>query len=126
MLQRILGIVLLLGNTAVEPTAVVPARGDPGEEGGSVAFAVIGDYGDGSSSEARVSKMVHGWNPEFIITTGDNNYPRGAAAVMDTNIGNYYYDYIAFDPNYTGRFKGKGSASNRFFPSLGNHDWGTP
>ena len=38
-------------------------------------FAVIGDYGNDSADEARVARMVSGWDPDFIITTGDNNYP---------------------------------------------------
>ena len=40
-------------------------------------FAVIGDYGIDSEAEARVARMVSGWNPDFVITTGDNNYPVG-------------------------------------------------
>ncbi len=55
------------------------------------------------------------------MTTGDNNYPDGAAATIDENIGQYYADFIY---PYTGSY-GTGAASNRFFPSLGNHDWYT-
>jgi hypothetical protein len=64
---------------------------------------------------------VKGWNPDFIITVGDNNYPRGAASTIDKNIGQYYHDFIA---PYGGRY-GAGASVNRFFPSLGNHDWKT-
>lgn len=87
-----------------------------------VDFAVIGDYGTGSSAEADVANLVKIWHPDFIITTGDNNYGSGSADSIDTNIGKSYHDFIG---NYTGSF-GAGSATNRFFPSLGNHDWGTP
>ncbi|MBL4685160.1 MAG: metallophosphoesterase, partial [Nannocystaceae bacterium] len=84
--------------------------------------AVIGDYGDASPSEAAVAALVHGWQPDLVVTLGDNNYPRGSARTIDANIGQYYHRYIA---PYRGTF-GKGAASNRFFPSLGNHDWRSP
>ncbi|MEA2697933.1 MAG: tartrate-resistant acid phosphatase type 5 [Myxococcales bacterium] len=82
-------------------------------------FAVIGDYGDGGPNEMAVSVLVKQWKPAFILTTGDNNYPQGAAETIDANIGAAYHDFIA---PYLGRF-GCGGDRNRFFPSLGNHDW---
>ena len=82
-------------------------------------FAVIGDYGDGSEDEARVAQMVARWDPDFVITTGDNNYPAGAAETIDANIGKYYARFIG---TYRGRY-GSGSPVNRFWPSPGNHDW---
>lgn len=82
-------------------------------------FAVIGDYGAAGDSEQAVATMVSAWKPEFIVTTGDNNYTLGLAATIDLNIGQYYHPYIG---DYTGTY-GKGSQENRFFPSLGNHDW---
>jgi hypothetical protein len=82
-------------------------------------FAVIGDYGLDSESEARVARLVAGWNPDFVITTGDNNYPSGAAATIDANIGKHYAHFIG---HYRGSY-GAGSAFNRFWPSPGNHDW---
>ena len=84
-------------------------------------FGVIGDFGSAGTPEADVANLVKSWNPEFIITVGDNNYDTGSAATIDPNIGQYYHDFIG---NYTGSY-GAGSATNRFFPSLGNHDWGT-
>ncbi|MDZ4764073.1 MAG: metallophosphoesterase [Chloroflexota bacterium] len=87
----------------------------------SIRFAVIGDYGKASTSAAAVADMVIGWNPDFIITTGDNNYDYGEAATIDANIGQYYH---AFIHPYIGDY-GDGAIVNRFFPSLGNHDWGT-
>jgi hypothetical protein len=82
-------------------------------------FAVIGDYGANSSAEGRVAGLVDGWNPDFVITTGDNNYPSGEASTIDVNIGKYYSRFIG---NYQGAY-GPGSETNRFWPSLGNHDW---
>jgi predicted phosphodiesterase len=69
--------------------------------------------------EAAVAKLVKSWQPDFVVTTGDNNYPKGEASTIDDNIGKYYSDFIG---NYHGVF-GKGAATNRFFPVLGNHDW---
>jgi tartrate-resistant acid phosphatase type 5 len=97
---------------------------DPPEDGRAprallARFAVIGDYGNDSPDEARVARMVSGWNPDFIITTGDNNYPSGSADTIDANIGKHYQRFIG---NYRGAH-GLGSAVNRFWPSPGNHDW---
>jgi hypothetical protein len=84
-------------------------------------FAMIGDYGDDSSGELAVANLVKSWNPEFITTQGDNNYPDGEASTIDANIGKYYHEYIY---NYQGVY-GAGSPTPRFFPTLGNHDWHT-
>jgi tartrate-resistant acid phosphatase type 5 len=83
-----------------------------------VVFAAIGDYGGGESSEADVANLILSWQPEFIITLGDNNYPEGAANNMDNVIGQFFHSYIyPYQGNY-----GEGSDINRFFPTLGNHD----
>ena len=84
-------------------------------------FAVIGDFGSGDQAEADVATLVHGWTPDFIITVGDDNYPSGAADTIDAHIGQYYHDYIS---PYAGSY-GPGADQNRFFPTLGNHDWYT-
>lgn len=84
-------------------------------------FAVIGDYGKAGTNELNVSNLVKSWNPEFVITLGDNNYEYGAEETIDTNIGKYYSDFIY---PYTGIY-GAGDTINRFFPSLGNHDYYT-
>jgi hypothetical protein len=93
--------------------------------GGTVRFAIIGDYGGdecgGDPVEAGVSSLVHSWNPDFITTAGDNNYPDGDYSTIDCNIGQYYHDFIY---PYAGGY-GPGAPTNRFFPTLGNHDWDT-
>ncbi|MBK8615772.1 MAG: metallophosphoesterase [Anaerolineales bacterium] len=86
----------------------------------NIVFAVIGDYGLASQNEEDVANLVKSWNPNFIVTVGDNNYEKGLAETIDQNIGQYYHDYIF---RYTGKY-GNGSSTNRFFPALGNHDWG--
>jgi hypothetical protein len=101
---------------ATAETELQPAQPIPGA---LLRFAVIGDYGGGSADEARVAALVASWNPDFVITTGDNNYPDGEASTIDDNIGQYYSAFIG---DYTGEY-GPGSPTNRFWPSLGNHDW---
>ena len=102
------------------PTLLLAAVVAAGAQTSGTRFAVIGDYGSGNQAERDVANLVKSWNPAFIITTGDNNYPAGSASTIDRNIGQYYHDFI--DP-YIGSY-GAGATVNRFFPCLGNHDWG--
>jgi hypothetical protein len=88
----------------------------------AVHFAIIGDYGTGGAPAAAVADLVKSWNPDFVVTTGDNNYPDGAASTIDSHVGKYYHDFIY---PYSGKY-GPGADRNRFFPTLGNHDWHTP
>src|SRR5262245_52763720 len=85
-------------------------------------FAVIGDYGFAGQPEEDVADLVKAWQPELILTVGDNNYPEGTAETIDANVGQYYHDFIY---NYTGTY-GQGSPTRRFLPALGNHDWIAP
>ena len=82
----------------------------------SVRFAAFGDFGQAGPNELAVANLVDSFQPDFCVTTGDNNYGAGP---LDVNIGQYYSEYIG---NYQGAY-GPGSATNRFFPSLGNHDY---
>ena len=113
----VLALVILFSLGLVGPTASTRAQTEE-----VVTFAVIGDYGADTAGEAAVAALVKSWNPAFIITLGDNNYPSGDASTIDRAIGQYYHEFIA---PYTGGY-GPGAASNRFFPSLGNHDWVAP
>ena len=91
----------------------------------SVLFAVIGDYGRAGENEEAVAELVKGWDPDFILTTGDNNYQYGEYATLYQNIGQYYCDFIYnFDAPEEYRCQGKAFAEEtmRFFPSPGNHD----
>jgi tartrate-resistant acid phosphatase type 5 len=91
---------------------------------GDVRFAVIGDFGANTTQEGDVANRVKSWNPDLVITTGDNNYQLGEASTIDANIGKYYHEFIF---PYTGSFgAGSPTGTNRFFPSLGNHDWLQP
>ncbi|MCB9157679.1 MAG: metallophosphoesterase [Caldilineaceae bacterium] len=87
-------------------------------------FAVIGDYGVSEPDAKRVADLVKSWQPDFIVTTGDNNYEKGLAEDMDPHIGAYYRSYIApYLGSLDGQNSGEATQINRFFPSLGNHDW---
>jgi tartrate-resistant acid phosphatase type 5 len=100
---------LLLTET-LSPTPTVQAP---------IRFAVIGDYGSGNENAHQVAELVKSWQPDFILTTGDNNYPDGSRETIDHRIGQFYHEYIH---PYRGSY-GKGAEQNRFFPTLGNHDW---
>ena len=106
------------GTSTLEPSATVPPTPVPENK---IRFAVIGDYGLAGQPELEVAALIASWQPDLIITTGDNNYPSGATSTIDENIGQYFSDYIF---PYQGNF-GPGADQNRFFPSLGNHDWNT-
>ena len=89
---------------------------------GSVRFAVVGDYGSGSQAQRDVAIMIASWNPSFITTLGDNNYPSGGADTIDQNVGRVYQQYIF---PYRGTH-GSGADVNRFFPIPGHRDWDSP
>jgi hypothetical protein len=84
-----------------------------------MVFAAVGDYGAPGRDPERVARLVASWNPEFVLSLGDNNYPTGEQSAIDSNIGRLYQ---AFIHPYKGRY-GRGAAVNKFFPCLGNHDW---
>jgi len=78
-------------------------------------FAAIGDFGRTTPYATGTAQIVLGWAPDFIVTAGDNTY---TSAGYDGNVGIFYHSYIG---NYKG-VHGKGSKTNRFWPTLGNHD----
>ncbi len=90
------------------PSAVPTATPTPQAE--RITFAVIGDYGTTRQGTKDVAALVDSWEPDFVITLGDNNYPDGAYETLAGNIMQHY-----------GRFV----AEKRFFPVLGNHDMTT-
>lgn len=99
----------------------LPITADPADCEDTVRFAIIGDYGEAGPAEDDVAALVNSWQVDFVVTVGDNNYPKGEAQTIDQNIGQYYHAYIhPYQGNY-----GVGATENRFFPALGNHDWMT-
>jgi len=70
-------------------------------------FAVVGDFGNGSADEAAVAAMIGSWHPDFVLTVGDNAYPRGTAGLLDRDIFGPYAAVMR---------------ASAWFPALGNHD----
>lgn len=96
-------------------------RRAPSPAKGASQFALIGDFGQSGQKEQQVADLVHSWQPQYIVTLGDNNYPDGAEATLESNIAQYYGDYIKLKPGRSSPHAT--SATQRFFPTLGNHDW---
>ena len=93
-----------------------------------VKIAAIGDFGAANEGaefaafELAVANLVKTWDQpnsplDAVLTVGDNNYPSGLAADIEINIGQFYGEFIEGHPNHTG-------GPNRFYPSIGNHDYG--
>lgn len=115
----------LVCGCSLVPDTQKTLAGNPTQSGQTseptIVFAVIGDYGMDNQAERDMAIRVKGWRPDFIITTGDNNYPDGSEQTIDANIGQFFHEFIY---PYKGIY-GKGADQNRFFPTLGNHDWKT-
>ena len=114
-------------STAAQPTNAQPTNTSHTTNADDSHAAAAGDADSYKPpakplAAAQVARLVDSWRPDFVITTGDNNYPRGEASTIDWNIGRHYAHYIG---DYRGQF-GPGSETNRFFPVLGNHDWDAP
>jgi tartrate-resistant acid phosphatase type 5 len=119
-------------STPTEQPSPMTAGGAPeapklGAGGGSftpqplskVRFVVIGDYGFAGPAEQQVAELVESFQPDYVLTTGDNNYPSGSASTIDANIGQYFSELIY---PYRGSYAST-ATENQFFPVLGNHDW---
>ncbi|MFC1769480.1 metallophosphoesterase family protein [Nitrospirota bacterium] len=114
----ILFIVVILSIPGCGPTSTPDTKVLSNDQ--NFTFAVIGDYGTPEDSTRAVADLVKSWAPDFIITSGDNSYPFATEDVIDMNIGQYYHGYIY---PYKGSYGSGARFKNRFFPTLGNHDW---
>lgn len=112
------------GNARVDLNDAIRIQALFGEScfAGPITFAAFGDFGLDGDDEAAVASLVKSSNVDFILTLGDNNYPVGGADTIDANVGKHYREFIG---NYSGAY-GPGATTNRFFPTLGNHDWWLP
>jgi hypothetical protein len=70
-------------------------------------FAVVGDFGSGTTDETAVASLIESWHPDFVLTVGDNAYPLGSKALLDRDI---FRPYAAV------------MREAAWFPALGNHD----
>ncbi len=121
----ITGAFLILISGCHTSVIIEPSHVEVNVNSDSVVFAVIGDYGHHGAGEEAVAHLVKDWQPDFIITTGDNNYEYGDYTTLQRNIGDYYGEYIYnFDAPLSYRCTGRAFKDqlNRFFPSPGNHD----
>ena len=121
-MRRLICLLLLPAAAACSPPVPTGPELRVAHPGPEVRMAVIGDYGLAGPAEASVAELVTSWSPDLVITLGDNNYEHGMASTLDENVGQYYHAFIS---PYLGKL-GPGADENRFFPSLGNHDWRTP
>ena len=111
------------------PPTPVPVPLDPPPRPAVVdRIAALGDFGGGYHSfELQVSELIDELDPDLITTLGDNVYSAEVEDpwdVLDRKVGQYYHEWIY---PYLGSYgEGSPTGENRFFPSLGNHDWGDP
>ena len=83
---------------------------------GAFRFAVIGDWGAGTSSEANVLQHMTTSSPRFVITVGDNAYPSGSETEYGDRSGGH-----VFAPSYWPVLGGGVPA----FLAQGNHGFAT-
>lgn len=86
---------------------------------GATSFAIIGDYGYGGTPSDEVAALVKSWNPEFIVTDGDNWYGDSIErSDLDLKVGRLYANFIG---GYSGAY-GNGASRQNFYVAFGDHD----
>lgn len=69
--------------------------------------AVVGDFGEMTTDQLRVLTYMMLWNPDIVLTTGDNAYESGTLEEFQVNVFKPYGPLLAEVPMYA---------------SIGNHD----
>src|SRR4051812_5469607 len=98
--------------------AIGSAVGGGGAVLADTRFAVIGDFGNGVA-ETAVANRLRTFNPEFIISVGDQIYTPpagGTTAEFDASVGSTYGSFIRNPANPTVLTAG----TNNFYPTIGN------
>lgn len=93
-----------------DPAAAEAIRRTPGV----FTIALLGDYGTESAGQRAVADMIGRWDPRAVFTLGDNVYSGDDVdpwEVLDRKVVRYFSTFVD---------------EGRFFPALGNHDWGDP
>ena len=88
-------------------------------------FAVIGDFGTNdkcNTNESAVAGLVNGWNPAFIITVGDNIYYGRNNVSQNSCTHEHVNDYDSTIEKYYGNYFTRNVSTNRFYPSIGDHE----
>ncbi len=83
-------------------------------------IAFIGDYGFDSYAQAGVANLIKGWQPDYIVTVGDNRYD---LSDFDIAVGKYFCDYLHGVTPGANCPSGGNASINRFYPTVGNHDY---
>ncbi|NLG74411.1 MAG: DNRLRE domain-containing protein [Chloroflexi bacterium] len=117
ILRVLIILTFILSLAGVQPEPPVQAADD------TAVFAVISDFGRMDSTQAVVAAMVDSWNPDFIVTAGDNWQGSTMGTPGSTNsyenaVGNYY--------GAGGLTAGRVSRNyldGDFYPVKGNHDY---
>jgi len=91
-----------------------PITLDPGQ---GMRFLVMGDWGTGGSGQASVARAMAGTAAhsgcDYIISTGDNIYPKGVQSAEDEQ----------WRRKFVAMYHDQG-LRQPVFPTLGNHDYG--
>jgi tartrate-resistant acid phosphatase type 5 len=90
------------------------------------SLAVVGDFGYDHPYIEELGSMVRGWNPDYVVTTGDNlqtiSLPATGTDRYDRVVGRHFCSFMANVAPGPYCPSGGQSAKNRFFPATGNHD----
>ena len=98
-------------------------------------FAIIGDFGANTPDQLAVMALVRSWQPDAVLTVGDNNYlaidpdtPMDVGADgrpltgWQMAVGAHFGEFIARRAD--GKHPELVSPTPRLFPTVGNHDRG--
>src|SRR2546430_2151782 len=75
-------------------------------------FAITGDFGE-TQATLDVSNRIKTWNPDAIISIGDDYYETDPS--LDSTVGRYYHDYVS---PYSGAYGAGSPSGNRFWSAL--------
>lgn len=78
---------------------------------GTAVVGLVTDYGQCDDAEAKVEARVRAWNPDVVVTTGDNTQGVDGCVPYTESVAAYYGHFLN-DPR-----------GPRFFPATGNHDY---
>jgi hypothetical protein len=98
-------------------------------------FAIVGDFGANTQGQRAVMALVRSWQPDAVLTVGDNNYlaidpdtPMEVSAEgrpltgWQMAVGAHFGEFIARRAD--GKHPELVSPIPRLFPTVGNHDRG--
>ncbi|MBW8333580.1 MAG: metallophosphoesterase, partial [Prolixibacteraceae bacterium] len=92
------------------------------QNGDATSFAVISDFGyANNTTTANIANMVNNWDPDFIVSGGDNSQGSTCnTGCYDGVVGAYY------GPQATSSERIDYVSTGNFWPVPGNHDYDAP